>query len=112
MKATGFFGIPLENHEIEERVFGSYIYISMNATSKNPYKENKKEWFKVSVSIPMNQIEQARERIKPGNSFLLTNGDLQGSLLEAKAGSAKSHYVVQTVRVDYKDIFPMKATPQ
>ena len=76
LSVTGIGIIP-KGKKIKEFQTGKVIFMSFVLATKDPYK-NRKQWIKVSVMVPIDKIEKAREIIKEGNVIQIRHADLYG----------------------------------
>jgi hypothetical protein len=103
--ATGFGVIPKEKAEITEKQYGNSFYITVNVVDKHYYNPKKREWIKVSIQVPMDDIEEARATLKPGSAFFFRFAEVGGNLLD-------SGYVATNISTKWRFVEPVKAMPQ
>jgi hypothetical protein len=103
--SVGFAVVPKTNANIVEKQYGNSIYINLNVIDKHHYNPEKREWLKLSIQVPTDEIEQARQAIQPGRAFLIRFAELGGNKLE-------SGYVAMSLQTKWRYVEPVKAMPQ
>ena len=96
-------GIVSKEDKIIESQIGTSIYISFVVVTKDPYK-NKRHHNKISLQVPMEFLEKARESIKPGKGIQIRLGELTGY-------KGSSGYISASINTKWKWIEPIKALP-
>jgi len=70
---------------VEEKKWKSAVYFTFTAVSKHPTQEGKHCYHKVSIYVPDEHVERARQIIKPGEMLFLRHADLDGRQSEQGA---------------------------
>ncbi len=104
MFTTSGIGIIPKDCKVEERQAPSGAFFSFQLITKDPYKEGR-HYVNVSLFVPTEYIERARDSIKPGVVVQVRIGEINGRRSE------KSNYVFMTVNTRWKWIEVLKVLP-
>jgi hypothetical protein len=89
--------------QIQEKKYKQAVYFSFVAVSKHPYKEIRTP-HKISIYVPDDKLERARQVIRPGEMIYIRHGDLDATLTDQGA-------VMAEVKTDWKSIEHMTKVP-
>ena len=99
---SGIGVIPKDDQVVErQNNYGSYFNFTL--VSKDPYKKQR-HYLKVSVQVPSENTEEAREALQPGKGIQVRIGELVGRKLD-------SGFIAMDVTTKWRWIEPIKALP-
>ena len=81
-------------------------YLSFKAVSQEATQEDKAKlhYYRINIFIPVEEIENWKEKLVPGQMFLLTNGSVSAPILEGK------EHPFNTIKVDRNNFCYLKKT--
>jgi len=97
-------GVIPKDAEIIEKTYNNKAYFYFSLLSKDPYKTIR-HYIKMRLFIPTEDIQVARDIIKPGQAFYVRIGELSGRRTE-------NGVIFMEVQTQWKWLEPVKAMVQ
>jgi len=102
--ASGIIMIPNDpqlriNNWKDKGVYFNFRIVSQEASNG---EKAKLHWYQVGMFVPNEEVPKWKERITPGQMFLLTNGSISALIPEGK------EYPTYQIRVDRNDLSIIK----